>query len=117
MPLLKITRPSELVWQISFDSAPDNRLTDNMFAELMDALDRVEYEWREQSEHHATIDSPVPHTLMSCSILITRIGKWQGFFDKRRRGGALVLTSEIAKFFSNGLDFENSVKNPRFHQG
>jgi hypothetical protein len=50
MPLLKITRPSDLVWQISFDSAPDNRLTDNMFAELMEALDRVEYEWREQSE-------------------------------------------------------------------
>ena len=50
MPLLKITRPSDLVWQISFDSAPDNRLTDNMFAALMDGLDRVEYEWREQSE-------------------------------------------------------------------
>jgi len=43
--------------------------------------------------------------------------KWEGFFDKKRKGGALILTSEITKFFSNGLDFENSIKNPRFHLG
>ncbi|KAH8089045.1 ClpP/crotonase-like domain-containing protein [Filobasidium floriforme] len=90
MPLLKVTRPSDLCWQISFDSAPDNRLTDDMFAQLAAAMDQVEYEWRSQN-------------------------KWEGFFDKKRKGGALILTSEITKFFSNGLDFENSIKNPRFH--
>jgi hypothetical protein len=55
MPLLQVTRPSDLCWQISFDSAPDNRLTDDMFAQLAAAMDQVEYEWRSQSQSKAIL--------------------------------------------------------------
>jgi hypothetical protein len=75
MPLLKLTRPSDLVWQISFDSAPDNRLTNDMFAELMDALDRVEYEWRSQSEFEGGFLSRVLFSLVidSCWVRLCRM--------------------------------------------
>lgn len=42
---------------------------------------------------------------------------------KKREGhegkgaGALVLTSELPKFFSNGLDFEGSLKINNFFEG
>lgn len=115
MPLLQVTRPSDLCWQISFDSAPDNRLTDDMFAQLAAAMDQVEYEWRSQSQ-----SKPITPLLTNFPVLTWHtptVDKWEGFFDKKRKGGALILTSEITKFFSNGLDFENSIKNPRFHLG
>ncbi|KAJ9127387.1 hypothetical protein QFC24_000794 [Naganishia onofrii] len=87
---LTITRPSELCWKIAFNGPPDNRLTENMLKQLLEALDQVELEWRQQSD-------------------------WSKQFDAKRKGGALILTSEITKFFSNGLDYENSIKNPNFH--
>jgi hypothetical protein len=34
---------------------------------------------------------------------------------KKLPGGAVVFTSDLPKFFSNGLDYENSVKDPNFH--
>jgi hypothetical protein len=129
MPLLQVTRPSDLCWQISFDSAPDNRLTDDMFAQLAAAMDQIEYEWRSQSQFQADCllvyelfhaDSASGPRLQSdgdSRHTPSIVDKWEGFFDKKRKGGALILTSEITKFFSNGLDFENSIKNPRFHLG
>lgn len=122
MPLLRVTRPSDLCWQISFDSAPDNRLTDDMFAQLASAMDQVEYEWRSQSQSPSRVSSPITLLLRTFKLIrwgdrTNTVDKWEGFFDKKRKGGALILTSEITKFFSNGLDFENSIKNPRFHQG
>jgi hypothetical protein len=113
MPLLQVTRPSDLCWQISFDSAPDNRLTDDMFAQLAAAMDQVEYEWF----HADSASGPLLKSDRDSRHTPSIVDKWEGFFDKKRKGGALILTSEITKFFSNGLDFENSIKNPRFHLG
>ncbi|KAJ9096434.1 hypothetical protein QFC21_005256 [Naganishia friedmannii] len=88
---LTVTRPSDLCWRIAFSGPPDNRLTESMLKQLLEALDQVELEWRQQSD-------------------------WSQQFDAKRKGGALILTSEITKFFSNGLDYENSIKNPNFHR-
>ncbi|GHJ86902.1 hypothetical protein NliqN6_3304 [Naganishia liquefaciens] len=89
--LLTITRPSDICWRIAFNAPPDNRLTEDMLGQLLEALDQVELEWRKQSD-------------------------WSAQFDVKRKGGAVILTSEITKFFSNGLDYENSIKNPNFHR-
>lgn len=48
--LLTVTRPSDICWRIAFDAPPDNRLTEDMLGQLLEALDQVELEWRKQSE-------------------------------------------------------------------
>jgi enoyl-CoA hydratase/carnithine racemase len=110
--LLTITRPSDICWRIAFDGPPDNRLTESMLTQLLEALDQVELEWRQQS---TCCSSP------SRAYVLMRVlcfsGDWSKQFDAKRKGGALILTSEITKFFSNGLDYENSIKNPNFHRG
>lgn len=73
MPLLRVTRPSDLCWQISFDSAPDNRLTDDMFAQLASAMDQVEYEWRSQSQS-SPVSSPSSYILLLRTFKLIRIG-------------------------------------------
>jgi len=45
---------------MNLDSALNNRLTVNVFAELMDGLDRAEYGWRAQSEFGTSVG------LLSC---------------------------------------------------
>ena len=47
--LLTITRPSDICWRIAFNAPPDNRLTEDMLGQLLEALDQVELEWRKQS--------------------------------------------------------------------
>lgn len=69
---LNLTRPAPTVWQIAFNSPPDNRLHPDLLAELSQQLDVVEAEWRGQE-------------------------------DKYKGAGALIITSDIPKFFSNGL--------------
>ena len=88
-----LTRPHPTVWQISLTSRPDNRLTPPLLASLQANLDIVEEEWRRSGGGSS------------------RDPKGRG---KHGGAGALVLTSECPRFFSNGLDFENAVKNPHF---
>lgn len=113
--LLTVTRPSDICWRIAFDGPPDNRLTEDMLKQLLEALDQVELEWRQQSQCAVLF---ADRMIADQAILyLYSSGDWSKQFDPKRKGGALVLTSEIAKFFSNGLDYENSIKNPNFHLG
>lgn len=83
-----------------------------MLTQLLEALDQVELEWRQQS----TCCSSTSRAYVLMRVLCFS-GDWSKQFDAKRKGGALILTSEITKFFSNGLDYENSIKNPNFHRG
>jgi len=89
--LLTITKPASTTWQITLHSPPDNRLTNEMLAEVSSALDQIELEWRQ-------------------STAVARNEK-----AKKLPGGAVVFTSDLPKFFSNGLDYVNAIKDPNFH--
>ncbi|ADV21442.1 enoyl-CoA hydratase/isomerase [Cryptococcus gattii E566] len=96
MPHITLTRPRATVWQIALTSPPDNRLVPALLSELSEALDTVEIEWRQAGG--GQIDPK----------------KREGHAGKG--AGALVLTSELPKFFSNGLDFEGSLKINNFFE-
>jgi hypothetical protein len=84
----RITRPRPTVWQLGLAAPPDNRLSPDIFRRLLNDLDEVEAEWRTGN---------------------------RGVTDpKQRQGGALVIHSEIPKFFSNGLDDPERLKVPDF---
>lgn len=84
-----LTRPKPSVWQIALAAPPDNRLSPAVLDQLSERLDEVEAAWRDGNR-----------TLAS-----------EG---KDRVGGALVVTSDIPKFFSNGLSDPELLKNPDF---
>ncbi|WVW80403.1 hypothetical protein I302_102384 [Kwoniella bestiolae CBS 10118] len=96
MKHITLTRPSQNTWQISLSSPPDNRLTPELLSELSNALDKVEHEWRQ-------VGGGKPHPKGR--------EKLEG-----KGGGALVITSESEKFFSNGLDWERSIKIKNFFE-
>lgn len=83
----QLTRPKPTVWQVALDSPPDNRLSPRVFDELSDRLDEVETQWRDANKSKSPED---------------------------KIGGALVVTSAIPKFFSNGLSDPELLKNPDF---
>ncbi|KAK8865663.1 hypothetical protein IAR55_000808 [Kwoniella newhampshirensis] len=96
MPYLNLSRPAPTVWQISLASPPDNRLTPPLLSELLEKLDIVETEWRKAGG---------------------------GLFDPKHRegyegkgAGSLIITSDVDKFFSNGLDWANSLKIKNFFE-
>lgn len=97
MPLIEISQPAPTTWVLSLNSPPDNRLTPALLHELDDHLDTVEAAWRKTGTAEAT-----PKDRQSMA------GKG---------GGAVILTSSCKGFFSNGLDYENSVKDERFFPG
>jgi len=82
-----LTRPKPTVWQVGLASPPDNRLSPRVFDDLAARLDEVEAEWRAAN---------------------------RGKDDKGKQGGALVVTSDIPKFFSNGLSDPELLKNTDF---
>nr|XP_019011851.1 uncharacterized protein I206_02686 [Kwoniella pini CBS 10737]OCF50632.1 hypothetical protein I206_02686 [Kwoniella pini CBS 10737] len=93
---LKVSHPASNVWQITLTSPPDNRLTPELLSEFSQALDQVELEWR-------------------------KVGG--GKFNPKERekyegkgAGALIITSDNEKFFSNGLDWERSLKIKNFFE-
>ena len=90
-----VSRPHPTVWQITLSSPPDNRLTPTLLRSLSSNLDTVEAEWRRSGGG--------VHP------------------DPKNRGqhggaGALILTSDCGKFFSNGLDWEASLAVPNFFE-
>lgn len=91
-----LSRPHPTVWQISLSSPPDNRLTPTLLASLDANLDIVEAEWRRSGG--------------GVSLEPKKRGEHGG-------AGALIITSSIGKFFSNGLDYEKSSKDNNFFPG
>ncbi|WWD05476.1 hypothetical protein V865_003553 [Kwoniella europaea PYCC6329] len=93
---IQLSRPSSNTWQISLSSPPDNRLTPELLSEFSSALDQVESQWREVGG-----GKPLPK-------------QREGYEGKG--AGALVVTSGNKKFFSNGLDWERSLKIKNFFE-
>ncbi|KAF9484344.1 ClpP/crotonase [Pholiota conissans] len=94
-PLLTLTHPKPSLWIIELHNGHDNRLTHDLINKaMMPALDIVEREWRAQRR-----------TAMEAKSV--EGGK-----------GALIIVGrrDQDKFFSNGLDFANSSKDPNFFQ-
>ncbi|WRT65924.1 uncharacterized protein IL334_002875 [Kwoniella shivajii] len=96
MKYLKVTKPLSNVWQISLSSPPDNRLTPELLSEFSQALDLVETQWRE---------------IGGGKINPKEREKFEG-----KGAGALIVTSDTEKFFSNGLDWERSLKIKNFFE-
>jgi hypothetical protein len=78
-------------------SPPDNRLTPPLLAELAAHLDTIEGHWR--SNGGGEMDASKREK------------------TKLKGAGAVVLTSGCKGYFSNGLDWANAIKNPRFFEG
>jgi len=94
-PLLTLTHPKLTLWVIELHNGPDNRLTHALINKgLKPALDIVEREWRAQ--------------------------RAEALKDMSSDGakGALIIVGRKSqdKFFSNGLDLANAVRDPNFFQ-
>jgi enoyl-CoA hydratase/carnithine racemase len=92
-PLLTLTNPKPSIWIIELHNGEDNRLTPTLVDQAFKpALDVVERHWREQ----------------------WRAAKEAK--DNKAGGGSLIIVGKRSqdKFFSNGLDFQNVLKNPNF---
>ncbi|RXK42536.1 enoyl-CoA hydratase/isomerase [Tremella mesenterica] len=96
MSLVELSRPSEAVWQLTLCSPPDNRLTPELLSSLSDHLDTIEKEWRLSGG--GEMDIKKRKTFPSGGA------------------GAVVLTSGLDKFFSNGLDFGKAMKVDHFFE-
>jgi len=94
-PLMTLTHPKASLWIIELHNGQDNRLTQDLINKgIMPALDIVERDWREQ-------------------FRLAQAKK-----EKDGAKGALIIVGkrDQDKFFSNGLDFANSQKDPNFFQ-
>ncbi|KAF9532574.1 ClpP/crotonase-like domain-containing protein [Crepidotus variabilis] len=94
-PQIALKRPKPGLWIIELQNGVDNRLTDVLVTKgMMPALDIVEKEWRQRKQ--AAVKNK----------------------DRAGAGGALIIVGKMDqdKFFSNGLDFANSSKDPNFFQ-
>lgn len=78
---MTLSRPAPAVWQISLHSGQDNRLSPELLTELSGLLDVVEAEWRKSGGGSRKSAEASP----------------------TKGAGALILTSAVPKFFSNGL--------------
>ncbi|EKM57765.1 uncharacterized protein PHACADRAFT_139039 [Phanerochaete carnosa HHB-10118-sp] len=92
-PLVTVTHPTNALWVLELHNGDDSRLTHDLIGKaFLPALDEVERSWRQQWREAQQTE-----------------GKEGG-------RGALVLVGNRKqnKFFSNGLDYENSTKDPLF---
>ncbi|KAL7423712.1 hypothetical protein Q5752_001294 [Cryptotrichosporon argae] len=94
-PIVILSRPTPSTWLITLASPPDNRLTPALLGQLAARLDTVEAEWRALGGGKAD----------------PRSGKMG-----KDVPGALVITSGVLKFFSNGLDYASAMKDERFFE-
>ncbi|KAN0120970.1 ClpP/crotonase-like domain containing protein [Russula decolorans] len=94
-PLLTLTRPSPIVWQIELHNGVDNRLVKSLINDAFKpALQIVEREWRkERAEGRAKQ-------------------------DKNAGTAALVIVGRLdqEKFFSNGFDYPSIISDPGWFQ-
>ncbi|THG95234.1 hypothetical protein EW026_g6383 [Hermanssonia centrifuga] len=93
-PLLTVTHPTPSLWIIELHNGTDNRLTTAFITSaIIPALDAVERDWRNSWRAAAQTSK-----------------------DEQGGKGALIIVGNRGqhKFFSNGLDYENAVKNPFF---
>ena len=97
MPLIIRSQPHPTVHLLTLSAPPDNRLTPELLGELGAHLDDIEADWRKNGG--GEMDP----------------AKRKAF--EHQGAGAVVLTSACKGFFSNGLDYQKSVKNPRFFPG
>jgi len=95
-PVLTLTRPSPIVWQIELHNGVDNRLVKSLINEAFKpALQVVEREWRKERAE----------------------GKAKQ--DKNAGTAALVIVGrrDQEKFFSNGFDYPSVFGDPGFFSG
>ncbi|QRV90228.1 enoyl-CoA hydratase/isomerase family protein [Ceratobasidium sp. AG-Ba] len=91
-----LTRPTPSLWVLRMHSGADNRISSKMCSEvLLPALETVELEWRS----------------------IWSAAKRNKTGVKEGAEGGFVITGTGDKFFSNGLDYENAVRQPGFMVG
>ncbi|KAI9000527.1 ClpP/crotonase [Trametes punicea] len=91
--LVTVTHPTPWLWVIELHNGVDSRLTDTLILRgILPALDTVERHWREN----------------------WRAG--QAKKDDHLCKGALIIVGNRKqdKFFSNGLDWVNAIKDPSF---
>ncbi|KAF9064177.1 ClpP/crotonase-like domain-containing protein [Rhodocollybia butyracea] len=94
-PLITLTHPKKSLWVIELHNGQDSRLTHELVNQgLKPALNTVEKEWRES----------------------WRLRHRDQKANKGEGKGALIIVGrrDQDKFFSNGLDFANSQKDPNF---
>lgn len=97
MPPTTLSYPAPHIWQITLTSPPDHRLTPTLLNSLSNDLDEIEKQWRGSPPSEADL-------------------KTVGPVKKPIGAGAVILTG-AGRFFSNGLDFEDSLKNRDFFVG
>ncbi|KZT59173.1 ClpP/crotonase [Calocera cornea HHB12733] len=86
-PLLTVTHPSESVWQLELHNGADSRLTRHLLQEaFLPALDAVESDWKRSLKAGGKGDAAL----------------------------VIVGNTKQDKFFSNGLDYENAIKQADF---
>ncbi|KAG9121584.1 hypothetical protein FRC07_002403 [Ceratobasidium sp. 392] len=91
-----LTHPTPSLWVLRMHSGVDNRITSKMCSDvLVPALDTVEREWRS----------------------VWRAAKRNKTGVKEGAEGGFVITGTGDKFFSNGLDYENAIRQPGFMVG
>lgn len=92
-PLATVTHPTPIIWVLEMHNGEDSRLDEHFVSKaLMPALDAIERHWREG----------------------WRTAQAQN--DKEGGRGALILVGNRGqnKFFSNGLDYDNVIRDPNF---
>ena len=97
MPLIKYSQASPTVHVLTLAAPPDNRLTPALLRELGSHLDDIEAKWRTAGGGEMDKGKREAH--------------------EHKGAGAVILTSECKGFFSNGLDYARSLKEPKFFQG
>jgi len=101
-PLLTLTRESDAgLWTIELHNGEDNRLSHDLIDRaLKPALDIVEREWRDQWRQAQASGA----------------SKANEPANKNAGRGALIIVGkrDQNKFFSNGLDYVNAIKDPNF---
>lgn len=100
MPLITLTHPTPTTHLLTLSAPPDNRLTPAFLHELAAHLDDIEALWRrdgggEMDPKKRKSEEAAPHGGAGC----------------------VVITSACKGFFSNGLDYQSSLKDKRFFQG
>ncbi|PPQ63845.1 hypothetical protein CVT24_009058 [Panaeolus cyanescens] len=99
-PLVTLTQPKHTLWVLELHNGADNRLTPTLIKGVMTALNEVEKQWRSQ---------------VKAAVKAQAQERNEKKF-KQEAGGALIIVGKKSqdKFFSNGLDFAKSSKDPNF---